>query len=277
MDQVNGLVFYRLLEMLEKEFEGKKEALSDNMERLVRCIFRPENLMVDYTAQRSGLAGIEPLIEGLKAKLYSGPVEGTPYVPRPVKKNEGLMSSAQIQYVCRAGNYAAKGLSYTGALRALKVVMSYEYLWTQVRVKGGAYGCMCQFGKTGESYFVSYRDPNLEKTIEVYEKAADFVESFEADERTMTQYIIGAVSALDMPLTPAARGNYSLAGYMTGFTFERAQQERDELLSADAGTIRKLAAHIRAFMEDDCLCVVGNEEKIKEQKDIFGSVEYLTH
>ncbi len=277
MDQVNGLSFYRLLEGLEKDFEGKKEELSANMERLVHCIFRPENLMVDYTAQREGLAGIEPLIEALKSKLHREPVEGKPYVPQPVKKNEGLMSSAQIQYVCRAGNYANKGFSYTGALRVLKVLMSYEYLWMQVRVRGGAYGCMCQFGKTGESYFVSYRDPNLEKTIETYEKAADFVEAFEADERTMTQYIIGAVSAMDMPLTPATRGNYSLAGYMTGFTFERAQQERDELLSTDAGTIRKLAAHIRAFMEDDCLCVVGNEEKIKEQKDIFGSVEYLTH
>lgn len=277
MDQVNGLAFFRLLEGLEKDFEGKKEELSDNMERLVRCIFRPENLMVDYTAQRAGLAGLEKLIEGLRAKLYTEPVEGKPYVPSPVKKNEGLMSSAQIQYVCRAGNYADKGLSYTGALRVLKVVMSYEYLWMQVRVRGGAYGCMCQFGKTGESYFVSYRDPNLEKTIEVYEKAADFVAGFEADERTMTQYIIGAVSALDMPLTPAARGTYSLAGYMTGLSFDRVQRERDELLAADAETIRELAAHIRAFMEDECLCVVGNEEKIQSQKERFGSVEYLTH
>ncbi len=277
MDQVNGLAFYRLLEDLEKNFEGKKETLRANMERLVRFVFRPENLMVDYTAQREGLAGIEPLIEGLKEKLYKDEVDCKRYDPRPVKKNEGLMSSAQIQYVCRAGNYAKKGLAYTGALRVLKVVMSYEYLWMQVRVKGGAYGCMCQFGKTGESYFVSYRDPNLEKTIEVYEKAADFVESFEADERTMTQYIIGAVSALDIPLTPAARGNYSLAGYMTGLSFERVQKERDELLSTDAESIRKLAAHIRAIMEDECLCVVGNEEKIKEQKDIFGAVEYLVH
>ena len=183
MDQVNGLAFYRLLEDLEKNFEGKKETLRANMERLVRFVFRPENLMVDYTAQREGLAGIEPLIEGLKEKLYKDEVDCKRYDPRPVKKNEGLMSSAQIQYVCRAGNYAKKGLAYTGALRVLKVVMSYEYLWMQVRVKGGAYGCMCQFGKTGESYFVSYRDPNLEKTIEVYEKAADFVESFEADDR----------------------------------------------------------------------------------------------
>lgn len=277
MDQVNGLAFYRLLEELEKSFDEKKETLRVNMERLVRCIFRPENLMVDYTAERSGLKGLEELIEGLKAKLYREPVEGKPYVPQPVKKNEGLMSSAQIQYVCRAGNFVRKGLPYTGALRVLKVVMSYEYLWTQVRVKGGAYGCMCQFGKSGESYFVSYRDPNLEKTIEVYERAADFVAAFDADERTMTQYIIGAVSALDMPLTPAAKGNYSLGGYMTGFTYEKAQKERDELLAADAETIRKLAAHIRAFMQDDCLCVVGNEEKIRAQKDIFGSVAYLIH
>ncbi len=275
MDQVNGLAFYRLLEELEKDFEGKKEELRENMERLVHCIFRPENLMVDYTAEQGGLAGIEELIDGLKEKLYRDPVDSSPYDPQPVKKNEGLMSSAQIQYVCRAGNYAKKGLSYTGALRVLKVVMSYDYLWTQVRVKGGAYGCMCQFGKTGESYFVSYRDPNLEKTIEVYEKAADYVSHFEADERTMTQYIIGAVSALDMPLTPAARGTYSLAGYMTGFDFACVQKERDELLAADAETIRSLAGHIRAFMEDGCLCVVGNEEKIQSQKELFGAVEYL--
>lgn len=277
MDRVSGLGFYRLLETLEKDFDSKKDELSERMERLVRHIFRPENLMVDYTAEKQGLAGIKPLIEGLKGKLYTESVQGTPCEPKPEKKNEGLMSAAQIQYVCRAGNFAKKGLSYTGALRVLKVMMSYEYLWTQVRVKGGAYGCMCQFGKTGESYFVSYRDPNLEKTIEVYEKAADFVETFEADERTMMKYIIGAVSALDTPMTPQVYGTYSLAGYLTGFSEERAQREREELLSADAETIRGLAAYIRAFMEDDCLCVVGNEEKIKEQKEMFGSVEYLIH
>lgn len=277
MDRVNGLSFYRLLEDLEQDFDSKKEELSEKMELLVRHIFRPENLMVDYTAEKQGLEGIEPLIEGLKGKLYTEPVQGTPCDPRPEKKNEGLMSAAQIQYVCRAGNFAKKGLTYTGALRALKVMMSYDYLWTQVRVKGGAYGCMCQFGKTGESYFVSYRDPNLEKTIEVYEKAADYVENFEADERTMLKYIIGAVSALDTPLTPQGYGAYSLAGYLTGFSEEKVQQERDELLAANVETVRGLAAYIRAFMEDDCLCVVGNEVKIKKQKDLFGSVEYLIH
>lgn len=136
---------------------------------------------------------------------------------------------------------------------------------------------MCNFGKSGESYFVSYRDPNLEKTIDVYEKAADYIEHFEADERTMTQYIIGAVSEMDMPMTPAAKGNYSLSGYMTHYPYERVQKDRDELLATQVDTIRGLSAYIRAFMEDDCLCVVGNEEKIKEQKGLFKSTDYLFH
>ncbi len=277
MDHINGMAFYRVLEELEKDFDRHKEELTANLQKVVQCIFRPENLMVDYTAQPEGLLGIEELIEGLKAKLSTEPIDTRGYEPKPVKKNEGLMSSAQIQYVCRAGNFAKKGLPYTGALKVLRVMMGYDYLWTQVRVKGGAYGCMCQFGKSGESYFVSYRDPNLEKTIEVYEKAADYIEHYEADERTMTQYIIGAISEMDMPLTPSAKGNYSLAGYLTHYDFARVQKERDELLSTDADTIRGLAGYIRAFMEDECLCVVGNEEKIKEQKKLFAKIEYLFH
>ena len=277
LEHVNGIPFYRLLEGLEKEFEERKEELTANLQRVVRCIFRPENLLVDYTAQPQGLTGIEPLIEKFKAGLYTDPVETAGYDPVPVKKNEGFMSSAQIQYVCRAGNFEKKGLPYNGALRVLRVLMGYDYLWTQVRVKGGAYGCMCNFGKSGDSYFVSYRDPNLEKTIDVYEKAADYIAHFEADERTMTQYIIGAVSELDMPLTPSAKGMYSLTGYMTHYDLVQVQKNRDELLTADADTIRGLAAYIRAFMEDDCLCVVGNEEKIKENAARFGEIAYLFH
>ena len=261
----------------EKDFEGRKDELTANLAQVTRYIFRPENLLVDYTAQAEGLTGIELLIENFKDSLYKDPVQETGYHPVPVKKNEGFMSSAQIQYVCRAGNFEKKGLPYHGALRVLRVLMGYDYLWTQVRVKGGAYGCMCNFGKSGESYFVSYRDPNLEKTIDVYEKAAEYIAGFEADERTMTQYVIGAVSEMDIPMTPAAKGIYSLTGYMTHYRYEQVQKDREELLSADVDTIRGLSAYIRAFIEDDCLCVVGNEEKIKENAEKFAEIVYLFH
>ena len=277
MEQINGMPFYRMLEDLEEHFEERFPELSANLARLVECLFCAENLMVDYTSTEDGLCGVEELVEKFKKTLYTAKTEGKGYDPQPQKRNEGLMSSAQVQYVCRAGNFEKKGLPYTGALRVLRVMMGYDYLWTQVRVKGGAYGCMCNFGKSGESYFVSYRDPNLEKTIEIYEKAADYIAGFEADERTMTQFIIGAVSELDTPLTPAQMGNYSLSGYMTHYTMERVQKDSDELLATDAATIRNLAAYIRAFMSDDCLCVVGNEQKIKEQKDLFLHTDYLFH
>ena len=276
-DQLSGIPFYRMLEELDGDFAAHQEELIEKLKQLTVCLFRPENLMVDYTAQQEGLKDIEAQIAAFRDSLHTEPIAEASYQPEPERKNEGFMSSSQVQYVCRAGNFCRKGLAYNGALKALKVMMGYDYLWTQVRVKGGAYGCMCNFGKSGESYFVSYRDPNLEKTVDVYEKAADYIRNFDADERTMTQYIIGAVSELDMPMTPSTKGTYSLAGYMTHYPFEQVQKERDELLAAVPETIRGLADYISAFMEDDCLCVVGNEEKIKQQEALFKETDYLFH
>ena len=272
-DKISGIPYYRMLEELDGNFEARQKELTEKLQQLAVCLFRPENLMVDYTAQREGLEKVEEQVAAFRDSLHTEPVETRPYQPKPERRNEGFMSSSQVQYVCRAGNFAQKGLPYTGALKALKVMMGYDYLWTQVRVKGGAYGCMCNFGKSGESYFVSYRDPNLEKTVDVYENAADYIRNFDADERTMTQYIIGAVSELDMPMTPATKGAYSLAGYMTHYPFEQVQKERDELLGAVPETIRGLAEYISAFMKDDCLCVVGNEEKIRKQSALFAETD----
>ena len=277
LEQISGIPFYRTLESMEKEFDARKEEISANLDRVIRCIFRSENLMVDYTAEREGLKGMEELIGDFKSSLYTDALESAGYDPVPVRKNEGFMTSAQIQYVCRAGNFGQKGLAYNGALHVLRVMMGYDYLWTQVRVKGGAYGCMCDFAKTGDSYFVSYRDPNLTDTVDVFEKAADYIARFDADERTMTQYIIGAVSEMDIPMTPAMKGTYSLTGYMTHYSYEMAQKDRDELLAADAAAIRSLSKHIRAFMDEDCLCVVGNEENIKTCREMFKETEYLFH
>ncbi|MBQ6806725.1 MAG: insulinase family protein [Lachnospiraceae bacterium] len=276
-DMISGIPYYRMLEELEKDFDSQKENVVEKLQKLAVCLFRPENLMVDYTAQQEGLVGIETMIEKFRNCLNTEAIAAQTYQPTPEKKNEGFMSSSQVQYVCRAGNFTKKGLPYHGALRVLRVMMGYDYLWTQVRVKGGAYGCMCQFGKSGESYFVSYRDPNLEKTIDVFEKAADYIRNFEADERTMTQYIIGAVSELDTPMTPATRGLYSMSGYMTHYTYEQVQKERDELLATSPEKIQELAEYIQAFMKDECLCVVGNEEKIKGQQALFGETDYLFH
>jgi len=272
---ISGIPFYRFSAELTETFDAKKEELVNALKALAKMIFRKENLMVDFIGTEEGLEKVEAATADFAAGLYDCPVEKGALNIEVSRKNEAFMTSGQVQYVCRAGNFRRTGLPYTGALRMLKVMMGYDYLWNNIRVKGGAYGCMCNFGKSGESYFVSYRDPNLQKTIDVYEKAADTIAAFDADERTLTQYLIGAISDLDIPMNPSAAGLFSLSAYMTGLTQEMLQKERDELIAATAEDIRGLAEYIRAFMSEEFLCVVGNAEKIKEVKEIFGKVENL--
>ena len=272
---ISGIPFFRLVTQLDEQFEENKEQLVAKLQKLAALIFRKENLMVDFTGTAEGYEKLEKPVKAFAEALYTVEVERGSFVPQVSRKNEGFTTSGQVQYVCRGGNFRKKGLPYTGALRILKVMLGYEYLWVNVRVKGGAYGCMCGFGKSGESYFISYRDPNLGKTIDVYEKAAENIAQFDADERTMTQYIIGAVSDLDVPMNPAAVGLFSLSAYMTGLTQEVLQKERDELLSATVTDIQALSKYIEAFMSDEFLCVVGNAEKLKEEADLFMKVESL--
>lgn len=276
-EELSGIAFYRLIEELDAEFDEKADKLVADLKELAHIIFRPENLMVDLTGSKNAAECLPGIITELKKSLYTDEVEKGTYEPVLQKKNEGFKTPGQVQYVCRVGDFAQKGLSYNGALRVLKVMMGYDYLWNQVRVKGGAYGCMCSFGKFGDCFFVSYRDPNLKNTIDVYEKAADYIASFEADDRMMTQFIIGAISELDMPMNAAAKGLFSLTGYMTGLTDADLQRERDELLATTAEKLKETSEYIRAFMADDCLCVVGNAEKITEAADLFDKVENLVN
>ena len=195
----------------------------------------------------------------------------------PVKNlNEGLKTSAQVDYVARCGNFRSAGLEYTGALKILQVILSYDYLWLNIRVKGGAYGCMSGFGRSGEGYLVSYRDPNLKETNEIYEGIPAYLEAFDPDERDMTKYVIGTISNLDAPLTPSVKGSRGLSAYLSGVTEEMMQTERDQILGATKEDIRALAAQVRAVLSTGSFCVVGNEEKIEANRGMFGEVSSLT-
>ena len=270
-----GLPAYQLVSRVEGDMEQYGNELVEGLTGLCKFLFTEGNLLFDFTGEEEEYQEFVKVAEAFAGKLPNEAIEAAHIPVKTEKKNEGLLSSSQVQYVCRAGNYRKDGLEYTGALRVLKVIMGYDYLWNQVRVKGGAYGCMCSFSKSGDSYFVSYRDPNLKKTVDVFEQAADYVASFTQDDRSMTQYIIGAISELDTPLTPAAKALRSLTAFMTKQTQEDLQKEREELLATNQEAIRNLSGHIRSFVEQDYFCVVGNDEKIKEAAELFDTVTDL--
>lgn len=273
---VRGIDFFEFLKDLSNNFETKKATMVEAMQQLMKQIFRPENLIVSITCPQDGRDIVVQQLNEFVSCLHQEPVTQEASEVVLTRKNEGFKISGQIQYVASVANIFDQGYSYTGALRVLKTILGYDYLWNNVRVKGGAYGCMCNFsGIDGNAYFVSYRDPNLKATKKVYEQAAQYVRTFDADEREMTKYIIGTMSTVDAPLTPAAKGARSLGAYMTGTTFEDIQKDRDEVLGVTVEQIRDLADLIDCVGTSEYFCVIGNENKIEQDKDLFLTTKQL--
>lgn len=284
-DATSGIACYRVAADYEEHFAEKKGELIYILTGLVKKIFTPERMTVSITCEEQHLAAVKEAVAGLKGVLWQkekcgkAVAENATLQPfskmEPEKKNEGFMDASQVQYVARAGNFVAHGFSYHGALKILKVIMGYDYLWINVRVKGGAYGCMNGYMRNGDTYFVSYRDPNLAATNEVYEGIPAYLENFDADESEMTGYIIGTISDIDTPLNPSAKGARSMTAYLQELTYEDIQRERDQILGADAQDIQNLKELITAVLSDGNLCVIGNEEALLAEKEMFMKLENL--
>ncbi len=274
-DLTSGIDFYRVVSDYEEHFEEKWEALVDKLNGLAASVFTKEGLIVSVTCDKEGYALLPDALKAFKEKLPNAPKSRHAVKLDCVKKNEGFMDASKVQYVSRSGNFKDFGYSYTGALKILKVILSYDYLWQSIRVKGGAYGCGGGFMRNGNVYFSSYRDPNLAKTNDVYNRIPEYIRTFSADERDMAKYIIGTVSDLDTPLTPQAKGQRSVSAYFTGIAFEDIQRERDEVIGAMPEDIRALAGLVEAALSQGNFCVIGNEEAIKGQQGLFFTTEQL--
>ena len=274
-DGMAGIAYYQFIEKLDREFDDRKEEIIENLKSLMVEILRPENLCISYTGERESLDSVQKQIRELKKTLHQEVTESSSSEMICQKKNEGFMTSGQVQYVAQAGNFRKKGYDYTGALNILKVALSYDYLWINIRVKGGAYGCMSGFKYSGESFFVSYRDPHLKRTFDVFAGIPDYVRGFQADEREMTKYIIGTISGKDVPKTPQMKGSISKAAWFCGLTEEMVQKERDEILNAQAEDIQALAPLIEAILSDEEICVVGSEPEVQKEKELFMNISPL--
>ncbi len=275
-EMVGGTAYFRFLEDICKDFDEKKGQVIEKLKEVSKTLFTRSNLLISYTADGKGYELLPKAMKKLTDSLPEGSGKKYPFVHPVENRNEGLKTSAQVNYVARCGNFRSKGYDYTGALKILQVILSYDYLWLNIRVKGGAYGCMSGFGRSGEGYLVSYRDPNLKETDQVYEGIVKYLEEFDPDDRDMTKYVIGAISNLDAPLTPAARGSRGLSAYLSQVTEEMLQEERDQILHAHKEDIRALAGWIQAVLDTGSFCVVGNEDKIEANRDVFKEVRNLS-
>lgn len=274
-DELKGIAFYRSICRIEKELSESPKSVSDKLAAIARKLFARNRMLISFTGNNEAYCNAKPSLEKVIAGFNKMSAVGNQAEVHFNTAKEAFIDASQIQYVAKTGDFICEGYEYTGALRLLRIILSYDYLWINVRVKGGAYGCMNTFLRSGESYFVSYRDPNLSDTLDVYDRIPEYIKSFSPDERDMTKYIIGTFSALDTPMNPEAKGSRSLSAYLEGITYEQIQKERNEILNAQPEDIRRLADLVEAVLKKDSICVIGNENMIKESAGLFENVEKL--
>lgn len=268
---VDGISEYQFIEDLCLNFETKYEEIITNLEKVIKLIFRKENLIISYTATNNAY---DKYLTDFVNSLYKEEVQKGKFEFTPNLLNEGFRTPSTVQYVARVGNFKEVG-NYTGAFQVFAMALRYDYLWMQVRVLGGAYGCMSNFTRNGNVYFVSYRDPNLEKTMDVYMNVPNYIDSFNPSTDDLTKYIIGAIGMLDTPLSPKDKGARSFLAYLQNVTYEDLKQERHEVLNVTLNDIKALKPLIEKALNDNALCVIGNENKIedskifKEKKNLF--------
>ena len=278
-DLCGGISYYRFVEQQAQAYGAAPEQLTERLTAVAEKLFRLDNLLLSAGAEAEGFRALETALPTWTEAFGAYPVREQDCAGAQLllsgNRNEGFRTPSQVNYVARVGRFDTEKLPYTGALKVLKKILCYEYLWQRLRVKGGAYGCMAGFGRSGEGYFCSYRDPHLKETMAVYEALPAYLREFRVSDRDMTKYIIGAISELDTPKTCCTQSLLSLSAYYSHVTNAVLQRERDEVLSTDVAAIRKLADYVEAVLQSGANCTIGGSSAVEEAAELFGTTEAL--
>ena len=284
-EQINGIEFYKFIERLEKNFDDEKEKLISSFETILEKIIAKDCVLIGITADEEGYKRAAARLEAFAKKLPEGSGKTVPVAKRHYdfagmglslnKANEAFKTSGTVNYISRAGNYAENGKNYNGAINVFYTIMRYEYMWFNIRMQGGAYGCMCSGSVSSDLMFVTYRDPNIARSNDVFEGIPEYLENFDVSPREMTKFVIGTMSTVDSPLTPCAKGARDMAAYFAGTKYEDVQRAREQIIDCTAKDIRSFAPMIRAILDEGNIACVGSEKKIEEDKDLFDNVRSL--
>ena len=274
-EKLKGLEYYWFISEILENFDKNKEEIISNLNKVYRKIFNINNLIIAFTGDKEDFAVIKDNLNIITDNLNTNTWKAKEYNFPKSKLNEGILSSANVQYVSKGYNFKDLGYEYSGKMTVLSTILSRDYLHNRIRAQGGAYGAGISFGRTGLVTTYSYRDPNLIETIEVYDNMADYIENLNLNEEDLTTYIIGTISKLDPAITPHGKGALATSRYITGLTQEEVQKTRDEVLDTKLEDLKAFAPLLRDTMKENYLCVLGNEARIEENEKVFNELVKL--
>lgn len=271
-ESLKGIEFYKFICNLDKNIANEYENICSKLQEISNLLFTKGNLQVGFTGEKEVYDVFKDNVHILELKNTNISSEFETVKSLNSAANEGLTTSSKVQYAVKGYNFKKLGYEYSGKLQVLRNVLSLDYLWNKLRVMGGAYGCGVSISQSGNLVFYSYRDPGLRETLKVYDEAYKFAADFNADDYEMTKYIIGTVSSLDTPLSPRKKGERSDENYFKKITNADIQKEREEVLSTSKEDIKGYSQLLKDVTDKNYLCVIGNDVKIKENRDIFNNI-----
>ncbi|MBP5305621.1 MAG: insulinase family protein, partial [Lachnospiraceae bacterium] len=270
----SGIAFYKFISDLNDNYDEKKDEILATLNGLVKKVFTKDNLIVSFTGEAAEIAALEAASGIILDKLPCGKAD--PELKVALKKaNEAFTTSGQVQYNCMGGKFGEGIDDFKGAMVVLSTMLNYDYLWMNLRVKGGAYGCMSGFGLDGSLYLASYRDPGFKGTYDIFKGVADYAENTDLDEKTLTKYIIGTISRDDRPLSPVTKAQRCFQRYLRNLTEEDRQETRNGVLDCTNEDIRAIAPFVRRFYDNAVRVTVGNAGQVNENKELFDTVTTL--
>jgi hypothetical protein len=269
-DLTAGFGYYQFLNAVCKENDIQR--VIEKLELVQDRLINRDGLKIGVTGQDEQLQAVKKALPAMLAELPKK--EFRPAAMRFSREplNEGFQDASKVQYVVKGGDYGKLGFQYNGKMNVLNQLLSTVYLQNTIRVQGGAYGGFVMMDDCGLLSFASYRDPNLKKTVENYRGASAFLSSLSLEERDLRRLIIGTISDWDRPLNPSQKGITAVRRHLRGDTLAMLQKERDEILGTTLEDLKGFAKMVEQVMAQDVLCVVGNEKKIEEDKDLFKKI-----
>lgn len=262
---INGVDFYQFI----KEISDKDmKEVSEKLENVYNKVFNRKNLIINIGSTFENESLI-PEIEKLASSIDYKEFIKTEFEFTPNKKYEGFKTSADVNYV----SYGNKlNMEYNSKFTVLNNLVSTEYLYTEIRAKGGAYGSGMLTSINNNFATYSYRDPNLQRTIDIYNKIPEFLESIRVTEEDLLPYIIGAVGKIDPPRTERTKSFFDMSQFITGLTNETVEKMIVNALETDIVTLKLTTPKIKEMLDTASLAVLGNSQIIENNKDMFDEI-----
>ena len=264
-EKLDGISYYRFLSELAANIDSEFDAVRAGFEAVMRELTL-ENLTV-------GITGDSEAVEAFRAAapaFRTGSGSGKHYKLMPeYHGNEAFVIPAGVNYVAKGFNYLKSGFAVDPKMMVLSKILSLDWLWNEVRVRGGAYGVSFGISASGKATFTSYRDPSVKKTLETYDGTVEYLRDFAAKTPDIDKYIISTAAGYERPLCPRDIGAAAQSNYFEGRSEDGRREDKRMVMSTTAADIEKMAALVSALAENGKCAVVGSRDKIDEAGDIF--------